>query len=247
MTLYRYVKAPPKRQGSRHRPVVISYLLVGFGGGLLLWAVWPILSFTIASELYFSKIITPVADSQAVATSPLSSVAFAAGSVDALVTPSSADFSNANTWYPAVPQKHIVTPVNTYTLSIPKLKIENALVTIAGDDLHASLVHYRGTGLPGQYGNAVVFGHSTLPQFFSPTNYTTIFSVLPALKIGDDVMVTYDGVTYRYTVYEMVVLDPTDLSVLEQRFDDSYLTLVTCVPPGTMWKRLNVRAKLNTL
>jgi sortase A len=145
------------------------------------------------------------------------------------------------------PQKHIVTPVNTYTLSIPKLKIENALVTISGDDLGDSLVHYGGTALPGQYGNAVVFGHSTLPQFYSPTNYKTIFSLLPTLKAGDDISVTYDGVTYTYTVVELLVLDPTDLSVLEQRFDDSYLTLVTCVPPGTTWKRLNVLAKLHTL
>ena len=140
-----------------------------------------------------------------------------------------------------------MTPVNTYTLSIPKLKIEDALVTISGDDLHASLVHYGGTGLPGQYGKTVVFGHSTLPQFYSPKSYTSIFSLLPTLKVGDDIEITYDGVTYKYTIFEMVVLDPTDLTVLEQRFDDSYLTLVTCVPPGTYWKRLNVRAKLNTL
>jgi sortase A len=185
------------------------------------------LSFTIVSDAYFSKIVTPVADSQP--------VAFAA------------DYGNANIWYPTSPQKHVMAPVNTYTLSIPKLKIENALVTIAGDDLHASLVHYGGTGLPGQYGNAVVFGHSTLPQFYSPTNYTSIFSLLPTLKVGDDILVTYDGVTYRYTIFEMLVLDPTDLSVLEQRFDDSYLTLVTCVPPGTYWKRLNIRAKLRSL
>ena len=59
--------------------------------------------------------------------------------------------------------------------------------------------------------------------------------------------ITYDGVAYRYVIYEMVVTDPNDLSVLEQRFDDSYITLVTCVPPGTYWKRLNVKAKLATL
>jgi sortase A len=67
------------------------------------------------------------------------------------------------------------------------------------------------------------------------------------MKVGDEVFVTYDGVEYVYTIHEMVVVDPTDLSALEQRFDDSYLTLVTCVPPGTYWKRLNVKAKLNTL
>jgi sortase A len=194
------------------------------------------LSFTVLSEAYFSKIVTPVADTaKTVQPASLSPVAFAA------------DYSNVNMWYPMSPQKHVVTPVNTYTLSIPKLKIENALVTIAGDDLGASLVHYGGTALPGQYGNTVVFGHSTLPQFYSPTNYKAIFSLLPTLTAGDNIVITYDGVMYTYTVTELVVLDPTDLSVLEQRFDDSYLTLVTCVPPGTTWKRLNVRAKLNTL
>ena len=71
--------------------------------------------------------------------------------------------------------------------------------------------------------------------------------MLPTLKIGDDIVVTYDGVTYKYVVYDMVVLDPTDLSTLEQQFDDSYLTLVTCVPPGTLWKRLDVKAKLSTI
>jgi len=148
---------------------------------------------------------------------------------------------------PQVPKKKVSTKVNTYTVSIPKLKIENALTIIGGDDLNEGLVHYGGTGLPGEFGTAVIFGHSTLPQFFSPTNYKTIFSLLPTLEVGDEVNITYDGVAYRYVIYEMVVTDPNDLSVLEQRFDDSYITLVTCVPPGTYWKRLNVKAKLATL
>ena len=100
---------------------------------------------------------------------------------------------------------------------------------------------------PGQYGTAVVFGHSTLPQFYSPTNYKAIFSLLPTLKAGDEILITYDGVQYRYVIYDMEVLEPTDLSVLEQQFDDSYLTLVTCVPPGTTWQRLDVKAKLSSL
>jgi sortase A len=236
MALYRYVKAPPAVVRTYRKPAGISFLLIGLGGGILLWALWPILSFTVISESYFSKIITPVAENQKVA-KPVSlpPVAYAA------------DYSNANLWYPSSPQKHVITPVNTYMLSIPKLKIENALVTIAGDDLTSSLVHYGGTGIPGQYGNTVVFGHSTLPQFYSPTNYKTIFSLLPTLKEGDDIRIVYDGVTYNYTVTDLVVHDPPDLSALEQRYDDSYLTLVTCVPPGTYWKRLNVHAKLNTL
>ena len=205
------------------------------GGGLLLWAIWPILSFTTFGDTLFPHTVSPVA--------PLSPVAFAA--VPDIT--GTADLTNANLWYPTSPQKHIVSRVNTYTISIPKLKIANALVTISGDDLEDTLVHYGGTGLPGQYGTAVVFGHSALPQFYSPKNYESIFSLLPTLKIGDEILITYDGIEYRYVVYDMEVLDPTDLSVLEQQFDGSYVTLVTCVPPGTIWKRLDIKAKLSSL
>ena len=227
--MYRYVKASPGLK----RPVkyvrLLSFVFMSMGGLLLVWTVWPILSFTIIHSDVFSSIVAPVEER--------SPVAFAADS----------DFTNPNAWYPAAPQKQVVTPVNTYELSIPKLKIDHAMVTVGGDDLGESLVHYGGTGLPGQFGTTVVFGHSTLPQFFNPKKYKTIFSLLPTLKIGDDIVVSYDGVQYRYKIFEMVVLDPPDLSTLEQRFDDSYLTLVTCVPPGTYWKRLNVKAKLETL
>jgi len=241
MTLYRYVKAEPVAAIPQTNVRAWSLLFMTLGGGLLLWALWPILSFMTISDAFFPHIVSPVSDARSAKSTVLSPVAFAASPE---LTGSDA-LTNANLWYPTVPQKHVVTPVNTYTLSIPKLKINTALVTIAGDDLDDSLVHYGGTGLPGQYGTAVVFGHSTLPQFYSPTNYKSIFSLLPSLKIGDEIDVSYDGVQYRYLVYDMEVLDPTDLSVLEQQLDDSYLTLVTCVPPGTMWKRLNVKAKLS--
>jgi sortase A len=158
---------------------------------------------------------------------------------------SGSDLSNPNAWFPTAPQKKVVTPVNTYTISIPKLKIQNALVTVAGDDLDVSLVHYGGTALPGEYGNTVIFGHSTLVQFYNPKNYKTIFSLLPTLKVGDEIHISYDGILYKYVVYNLTVSEPSDLSALAQRFDDSYLTLVTCVPPGTYWQRLHVFAKLD--
>jgi sortase A len=239
MALYRYVKSAPVQIRPRRRTLrVTSYMSMGLGAALLLWVAWPILSFSSFGEQAFSGIITPINDKQAVVrANPITQVAYAAP----------LEFSNVNAWYPAAPQKHLSSQVNTYELSVPNLKIQNALVTISGDDLDDTLVHYGGTGLPGQYGTAVVFGHSTLPQFYSPTNYKSIFSLLPTLKKGDDILVTFDGVDYRYTIYDMVVKDPNDLSVLEQQFDDSYLSLVTCVPPGTTWKRLHVLAKLNSL
>lgn len=247
MALYRYVKDVPLLPRRSLRPGGFSFILMSLGGAILLWVAWPIFSFSLVNETFFSKIITPVVDAPSQQNS-LSPVALAAETPEALgTTASSVDFTNANVWYPTSPQKRVSAKVNTYTVSIPKLKIEDALTIIGGDDLNVGLVHYGGTGLPGEFGTAVIFGHSMLPQFYNPKNYKSIFSLLPTLDVGDEINVTYDGVSYRYVVYEMVVVDPNDLSALEQRFDDSYITLVTCVPPGTYWKRLNVKAKLATL
>jgi len=103
------------------------------------------------------------------------------------------------------PEDFIVSKIETYTLSIPKLGIKNAITTIGGEDLSKSLIHYPGTALPGRIGNSVIFGHSALPIFFSPTNYKTIFATLPTLKIGDEIMVNYDGITYRYVIEQMFI------------------------------------------
>ena len=223
--------------------MIVSFMLMSIGMGILLWVAWPIVSFTLFSAPLFGITVTPLAQTAEASTSDLPNEKPGVSAPPA-VSPSSVDYTNANIWYPTSPQKKIVTPVNTYTLSIPKLKIDKAIVTISGDDLNKSLVHYGGTGLPGEYGNAVIFGHSVLPQFFNPTNYKTIFSTLPTLVVGDDIYITYDNVTYKYKVFDMVVRDPSDLGALEQKYDDSYITLITCVPPGTYWKRLNVDARL---
>lgn len=230
--MYRYVKALPRRP--RPRPVVLSYALITTGTLILLWTVWPVVSFMVFEQQLLVKTVSPLGEIVASRTIPAPAA-----------LASSSDFTNPNLWFPTRPQKKVVAPVNSYTLSIPRLGIEGATTIIAGDDLAKGLIHYGGTALPGEYGNTVIFGHSTLPQFFKGSrDYKSIFSTLPSIKDGDDIFITYDGVTYRYTVYEKVVVEPTDLSSLEQRFDDSYVTLVTCVPPGTYLMRLNVKARL---
>lgn len=156
------------------------------------------------------------------------------------------DLTRASNWFIGAPSEQLPQPskIRYYTLSIPELGIKDARVEIAGEDLSKNLIHYQGTALPGRAGNAVVFGHSVLPQFFNPKNYLSIFSTLPTLEEGDKVEVNFDGITYRYQIFEMFEVSPAELSVLEQRYDNSYLTLITCVPPGTYLRRLVVRAKI---
>ena len=109
-----------------------------------------------------------------------------------------------------------------------------------------SLIQYPGTALPGRPGNSVIFGHSILPIFYNPKEYLSIFSTLPTLKKGDEIKVNYDGVSYEYRVEDLFEVLPSDIQVLEQNPTDSFLTLVTCVPPGDPRKpkRLVVRARV---
>jgi sortase A len=84
--------------------------------------------------------------------------------------------------------------------------------------------------MPGEFGNVAIFGHSTLPQLYDEKDYKTIFTYLPSLQKGDTVLITMGDLEYEYEVYDMFVVNPDKISVLDQQFDASYLTLVTCVP-----------------
>lgn len=213
---------------------VVSGVFILFGLFLLLQAVWPILeyefySFQLKKPQLLSPINQPVV--QRISTSS-----------DA---PTPITLTNANNWFVGDTEISPVSDkVGHYNISIPSIKVEGAVVEINGADLSKSLIHYGGTAFPGRAGNAVIFGHSSLPQFYNPKNYLTIFTKLPSLKKGDKVYVDYDGIAYTYRIEEMFEVGPTDIQVLEQRYDNSFLTLVTCVPPGTYFKRLIVRARL---
>lgn len=203
------------------------------GLAILAYITLPIISYEYRSARDFPTLISPVVESQE----------------DSLGSSLEAsDFTKASNWFPGAkkPEDFEVSNVSFYTISIPKLRIENATVAIGGEDLSKSLIQYPGTALPGKAGNAVIFGHSILPQFYNPKDYLAIFSTLPSLKKGDEITINYDGITYRYKVETLFEVGPTDLEVLEQGFSDSYISLVTCVPPGHPLKprRLIVRAKI---
>lgn len=160
------------------------------------------------------------------------------------------DFTDARNWYPQIAAQvkesegAIEKKVEEYQVSIPKLKVENALVSTVDYDLSKHLVHYYGPTSPIKKGSSVIYGHSTLPQWFDPKNYKTIFATLHTLQLNDEIFITVDGKIYRYRVSSIHITEPEDVEIFSQTYDDSYLTLVTCTPPGTIWKRLIVRAKM---
>ena len=163
------------------------------------------------------------------------------------------DYTKASSWFPGSIQNELFYAVkhspsfdvpDFYSISIPSLGIFDAIVSLADEDLTKQLVQYPQTALPGQIGAPVIFGHSTLPQFFDPKKYTTIFSTLPKVKVGSDIFVKFDGIEYTYRITKSYEVKPKELWVLKQDFSDKTLKLITCVPPGTTLRRLVVEASL---
>lgn len=260
MALYAYIKAKPtyrrlknSRKNNEYHPTFKAYVsttLAFAGFFLILWVSYPIVSFEIMSRFKYPT--NPIASSftwDQLDKTRIKSQENVLAVENAPVSGDGTqiDYSKASNWFPSQPQSNANLAGRIYFLTIPKLRITDAIVKISGEDLDKSLIHYGGTGLPGDYGAAVIFGHSILPQFYDPHNYKTIFTLLPTLKEGDEIFAKYDGVTYRYVVKGMRITNPNDVSVLEQRYDSSYIKLITCVPPGTYWKRLEVTARLETL
>lgn len=216
---------------SINRPAVkfISLILISVGIILTLSTLMPIIQYElfVSPHIIRKEFLSPLSKSTQVSSK------------------SQKDYTKAYNWFEGETNlAGIDYQIKYYKLSIPKLKVKDAVVEVGGEDLSKNLIHFGGTALPGKPGNAVIFGHSTILSLYNPKNYITIFSYLPTLKKGDEVLVDYDGITYKFKVEEIFEVKPDAVQILEQKDDNSYITLVTCVPPGTYARRLIVRAKL---
>lgn len=114
-------------------------------------------------------------------------------------------------------------------------------------DLEQGVVHYPKTALPGQSGNVFVTGHSS-NYSWAGGKYNFIFRRLGDLSEGDVVLfrlIHANGKTveHSYRVGQAFVAAPDDPRIFEET-DESVLTLATCWPLNTSWKRLVVKADL---
>lgn len=226
---------------------IISIISLTIGLGIAIYIFFPLISWQIYFQPVFASqnITSPIPKSIVVNSSIIGNLI-----ANAKNTINGVDYTNAENWFPSLTNKlgqKKTLKVPFYTLSIPKIQIDNALVSTVDNNVGIHLVNYQGTSIPGDLGNAVIFGHSTLPQLFNPNDYKTILANAYKLKTGDKIYTNVNGVLYLYKIYSVTVVDPSDTSAFEQIFDNSYLTLVTCTPPGTVWKRLIIKASLEKI
>ncbi|TSC64409.1 MAG: Uncharacterized protein G01um101493_135 [Microgenomates group bacterium Gr01-1014_93] len=135
---------------------------------------------------------------------------------------------------------------NVFLLTIPKLSIFDAKVFVDSNDLQKGLAHLAGSALPGEEGNVFISGHSALPILFNGNkNYGAIFANLNKANKGDEIKVKVLDTEFIYTVSDIKIISPNDLSVIQPPDSTGrYITLMTCVPPGLNTKRLIVIGKL---
>ena len=123
-----------------------------------------------------------------------------------------------------------------YNLRIPAIESENPVREgVSKGVLADSLGHEPDTAYIGEQGNCVIAGHR---------NYTfgKFFNRLDEVKKGDLIYVDTRTGTKEYAVTEIKVVEPTEVSVLEDTGVEQ-LTLYTCTPIYVATHRLVIIAR----
>lgn len=103
-------------------------------------------------------------------------------------------------------------------------------------NLQHAAAHMTETAPLGQVGNAAIAAHRSRTS-------GRLFNRLGEVEVGDEIVVRSKGEQFVYSVYQISVVKPTDVSVLEGNDQDKILTLITCEPLVNPTHRLIVHAK----
>lgn len=237
-----YVKktSSPRKKPSKRFVVSAGSVLTILGCGMMAYFALPVFAWEAFYKSTFASVIAPIPDYSPAAIAPEE-----AGSSFSVLSAKETAVESDNTWFPkGTASKDYRPAVPLYTLSIPRIGILDAEVSTVDSDLSQHLVQYWGTPVPPATGNTVLFGHSTLPHLFNRSDYTTIFANAHDLVENDLITVTVKNRIYTYKIYSIFITTPADLSVLDQNTDEKIITIVTCTPPGTTWKRLIIKARM---
>jgi LPXTG-site transpeptidase (sortase) family protein len=100
----------------------------------------------------------------------------------------------------------------------------------------------KGSAFPDVIGNMLIFSHSSA-NLLEARNYNSVFYLLSKLQKNDEIYIYYKNIRYKYKVSEIKIVDAKDVSYLSPVSEVKTLTLMTCWPAGTNYKRLLVIAK----
>lgn len=121
-------------------------------------------------------------------------------------------------------------------IRITAIDLEYPIIEGTGDaQLAKGIGHIDYTDALGQYGNTGLAGHRA-------HRFGRLFNRLDELENNDVIEIISGGYSYEYVVYEKIIVEPSDISVLNRNGDFRVLTLVTCDPMINPTHRLIVHA-----
>lgn len=125
-------------------------------------------------------------------------------------------------------------------INIPKINVEIPIYhTVNESVLRNGCGHMEGTSFPidEKCTHTVLSAHRGLPN-------STLFTHLDKIEEGDIFTISILSRTLTYTVDQIKVVEPNDVSDLQIKENENYCTLITCTPYGINTHRLLVRGKL---
>ncbi len=146
-----------------------------------------------------------------------------------------------------------LTPLDRdFGIVVPKISANAGIVSnvdpFSAKDYQLALTrgvaHAKGTALPGEAGNVFLFSHSSV-NFLEANRYNSIFYLLDKLTAGDEIDLYYLNSKFKYIVTEKKIVNATDIKYLKGSESDKTVTLMTCWPAGTTYKRLLIVGKLS--
>ena len=109
-------------------------------------------------------------------------------------------------------------------LEIPKIKFKRGFYNINSslNTVEANIEVIKGSEMPDvTNGNLIIAGHSG-------TGWKAFFKDLYKLEVGDEAIVTYAGVNYKYKITNIYKERNTGTVSIKRNYDKTTLTLITC-------------------
>ena len=109
-------------------------------------------------------------------------------------------------------------------LEIPKIKFRRGFYNIDSklNTVEANIEIIKGSEMPdATNGNLIIAGHSG-------TGWKAFFKDLYKLEVGDEAVVTYAGINYKYKITNIYKEKNTGTVSIKRNYDKTTLTLITC-------------------
>lgn len=111
----------------------------------------------------------------------------------------------------------------TAVIEIPKINLKRGVInsTKNFNSVNYAISVDENSNYPNEMGNFILYAHSG-------NSSIAYFKNLNKVEVGDEVYIYYEGVKYKYIIYDKYDIQKTGKANVIKSSTDNYLTLITC-------------------